>query len=567
MPPPPPPPLSSADSFASGTQPAPSLFSVVPPPIALRASTQSEGGPTDSSSLCAYLGTGTPSRRRDADPEEDDAALQPGPPGARSQETPRIAMLRAALWWAALLGRVGMVGGAGGGAGGGGGGLSSPPAWGDVASPAESASSAGPVDQVTSAGPYGPLLLDTQQQQQQQNQQQQQQNHHHQQQQQQQQDDDDVDGHDQRLQQQQLNQNERGEQHEHEQTKLYHQQQQQKQQQHHQQQHQQQHHSHPQQGYLLQQDQDEYDDYDGGGGGSQQHHDQHLPHPPHHHHLLLLRRPQGPELTNFLSGSRRLAVGGPARTTGPLWGWLSSSTQQQQQRQQQQQQQPQQLQQLQQQLQQLQHRQQQHQQQHHHQQQLQQLQLQELQPHHHHKQHHQQPGQARSRPRRRPMVKTGRFKKMFGWGDFNSNIKTLKLNLLITGKIVDHGNGTFSVYFRHNSTGHGNVSVSLVPPAKALGFGAATQQATLVDPKASKTFNCRVEYEKVDRAKRTSLCNFDPTRNCYQEQTQSHVSWLCSKPFSVICIYVAFFSTDYRLVQKVCPDYNYHSDSPYYPTG
>ncbi|CAN0386257.1 unnamed protein product [Lampetra planeri] len=205
--------------------------------------------------------------------------------------------------------------------------------------------------------------------------------------------------------------------------------------------------------------------------------------------------------------------------------------------------------------------------QHHHQQQLQQLQLQELQPHHHHQQHHQQPGQARSRPRRRPMVKTGRFKKMFGWGDFNSNIKTLKLNLLITGKIVDHGNGTFSVYFRHNSTGHGNVSVSLVPPAKALGFGAATQQATLVDPKASKTFNCRVEYEKVDRAKRTSLCNFDPTRNCYQEQTQSHVSWLCSKPFSVICIYVAFFSTDYRLVQKVCPDYNYHSDSPYYPTG
>ncbi|XP_078737771.1 neurexophilin-1-like [Lampetra fluviatilis] len=266
------------------------------------------------------LGTGTPSRRRDADPEEDDAALQPGPPGARSQETPRVAMLRAALWWAALLGRVGM----------------------------------------------------------------------------------------------------------------------------------------------------------------------------------------GPELTNFLSGSRRLAVGGPARTTGPLWGWLSSSTQQQ---------------------------------------------------------------QPRSRPRRRPMVKTGRFKKMFGWGDFNSNIKTLKLNLLITGKIVDHGNGTFSVYFRHNSTGHGNVSVSLVPPAKALGFGAATQQATLVDPKASKTFNCRVEYEKVDRAKRTSLCNFDPTRNCYQEQTQSHVSWLCSKPFSVICIYVAFFSTDYRLVQKVCPDYNYHSDSPYYPTG
>lgn len=45
-------------------------------------------------------------------------------------------------------------------------------------------------------------------------------------------------------------------------------------------------------------------------------------------------------------------------------------------------------------------------------------------------------------------VKTGKFKKMFGWGDFHSNIKTVKLNLLITGKIVDHGNGTFGVYFR-----------------------------------------------------------------------------------------------------------------------
>nr|XP_032800428.1 putative uncharacterized protein DDB_G0291608 [Petromyzon marinus] len=440
-------------------------------------------------------------------------------------------MLRAALWWAALLGRVGMVGG----------GLSSPPDWGYVTSRAESAPSAEPEDEGARAGPSDPLLLDTKQQN----------RHHHHHQQQQQQHDDDVDGHDQRLQQQQqLNQNERGEQQEHEQPELDLQHQQ---------------HYHPQQGYLLQQDQDDYDDYDGGGG---QHHHHH----PLHHHPLL-RRPQGPELTNLLSGARRLALEVPPRTTGPLWRWLSSSSssthhQQQQQRQQ---------------LTQYGHQQQhrllqehfQQQQLHHyttHQLQLQlqhqqQPQLQQLQQLQHRLHHHEQPGPARSRPRRRPMVKTGRFKKMFGWGDFNSNIKTLKLNLLITGKIVDHGNGTFSVYFRHNSTGHGNVSVSLVPPAKALGFDLATQQATLVDPKASKTFNCRVEYEKVDRAKRTSLCNYDPTRNCYQEQTQTHVSWLCSKPFSVICIYVAFFSTDYRLVQKVCPDYNYHSDSPYYPTG
>ncbi|XP_072104964.1 neurexophilin-1 isoform X1 [Mobula birostris] len=170
-----------------------------------------------------------------------------------------------------------------------------------------------------------------------------------------------------------------------------------------------------------------------------------------------------------------------------------------------------------------------------------------------------------SRVKRRPIVKTGKFKKMFGWGDFYSNIKTVKLNLLITGKIVDHGNGTFSVYFRHNSTGQGNISVSLVPPTKAVEFDLAQQ--TAIDAKDSKIFNCRIEYEKIDRAKKTALCNYDPSKTCYQEQTQSHVSWICSKPFKVICIYISFYSMDYRLVQKVCPDYNYHSDTPYFPSG
>ncbi|KAI4901002.1 hypothetical protein NFI96_006944, partial [Prochilodus magdalenae] len=154
-----------------------------------------------------------------------------------------------------------------------------------------------------------------------------------------------------------------------------------------------------------------------------------------------------------------------------------------------------------------------------------------------------------SRVKRRPIVKTGKFKKMFGWGDFYSNIKTVRLNLLITGKIVDHGNGTFSVYFRHNSTGQGNISVSLVPPVKAVEFDLERQ--SVVYPKDSKIFNCRVDYEKVDRSKRTSLCNYDPSKTCFQEQTQSHVSWICSKPFKVICIYISFYSTDYRLVQKV----------------
>ncbi|XP_063068583.1 neurexophilin-2-like [Engraulis encrasicolus] len=190
-----------------------------------------------------------------------------------------------------------------------------------------------------------------------------------------------------------------------------------------------------------------------------------------------------------------------------------------------------------------------------------------------------------ARSKRRPIIKTGKFKKMFGWGDFHSNIKTVKLNLLITGKIVDHGNGTFSVYFRHNSTGLGNVSVSLVPPNKAVEFqdesqlremaaiaaatGAANGNAATLETQdtLARGFNCRIEYEKTDRSKRTSLCGADPSRVCYQEQTQSHLSWLCSKPFKVICIYIDFSSQDYRLVQKVCPDYNYHSDMPYTSMG
>ncbi|XP_072212706.1 neurexophilin-3 [Excalfactoria chinensis] len=160
---------------------------------------------------------------------------------------------------------------------------------------------------------------------------------------------------------------------------------------------------------------------------------------------------------------------------------------------------------------------------------------------------------------------SGKLKKVFGWGDFYSNIKTVKLNLLITGKVVDHGNGTINVFFRHNSTGQGNISVSLVPPTKAVEFDL--EQQIFIEAKESKIFNCRVEYEKVDRAKKTTLCTYDPSKTCYHEHTQSHVSWVCSKPFKVICIYITFYSIDYRLVQKVCPDYNYHSDVPYFPSG
>ncbi|KAK2820375.1 hypothetical protein Q5P01_023334 [Channa striata] len=166
----------------------------------------------------------------------------------------------------------------------------------------------------------------------------------------------------------------------------------------------------------------------------------------------------------------------------------------------------------------------------------------------------------------RPVMKiygASKFPRTFSWGDFYSNIKTVKLNLLILGKIVDHGNGSLGVYFRHNSTGVGNVSVSLVPPTKEVEFDLVRQ--SVVNPKESKTFNCRVDYEKTERSKKMMLCNYDPSKTCAQEQTQSLVTWMCSKPFQVICVYMSFYSTDYRLVQKVCADY--HSPGANLPTG
>ncbi|KAF3853594.1 hypothetical protein F7725_014282, partial [Dissostichus mawsoni] len=148
----------------------------------------------------------------------------------------------------------------------------------------------------------------------------------------------------------------------------------------------------------------------------------------------------------------------------------------------------------------------------------------------------------------RPIMKVhgaSKFSRTFSWGDFYSNIKTVKLNLLIMGKIVDHGKSSLGVYFRHNSTGVGNVSVSLVPPMKEVEFDLERQ--SVVNPKESKTFNCRVDYEKTERNKKVMLCNYDPSKTCAQEQTQSHVTWI----------------TDYRLVQKVCPDYSSHNPGAY----
>ncbi|XP_064330737.1 neurexophilin-4 [Phalacrocorax carbo] len=180
-----------------------------------------------------------------------------------------------------------------------------------------------------------------------------------------------------------------------------------------------------------------------------------------------------------------------------------------------------------------------------------------------------------SRARRKPSLKSGRTKKIFGWGDFYFNIKTLKFSLLVTGKIVDHINGTFSVYFRHNSSSLGNVSVSIVPPSKAVGFEVLVpappplprpppQQSTLPEGRPAKALNCHVEYEKTNRARKNKPCLYDPSKVCFTEHTQSHAAWLCAKPFKVICIFISFLSIDYKLVQKVCPDYNFQHDNPYF---
>ncbi|CAK6443277.1 unnamed protein product [Pipistrellus nathusii] len=219
------------------------------------------------------------------------------------------------------------------------------------------------------------------------------------------------------------------------------------------------------------------------------------------------------------------------------------------------------------------------------------------------------------RPKRKPSLKAARAKKIFGWGDFYFRVHTLKFSLLVTGKIVDHVNGTFSVYFRHNSSSLGNLSVSIVPPSKrvefggvwlpgpaphplqstlalegvlpglgppALGLAAAAAGAglggslggALAGPlggalgvpgaKESRAFNCHVEYEKTDRARKHRPCLYDPSQVCFTEHTQSHAAWLCAKPFKVICIFVSFLSFDYKLVQKVCPDYNFQSENPYF---
>uniref|UniRef100_H0Y0R5 Neurexophilin 3 n=1 Tax=Otolemur garnettii TaxID=30611 RepID=H0Y0R5_OTOGA len=157
-------------------------------------------------------------------------------------------------------------------------------------------------------------------------------------------------------------------------------------------------------------------------------------------------------------------------------------------------------------------------------------------------------GQPPNRPNHSPSP-SAKVKKIFGWGDFYSNIKTVALNLLVTGKIVDHGNGTFSVHFRHNATGQGNISISLVPPGKAVEFHQ--EQQIFIEAKASKIFNCRMEWEKVERGRRTSLCTHDPAKVCSRDHAQSSATWSCSQPFKVVCVYIAFYSIDYRLVQKM----------------
>lgn len=188
-----------------------------------------------------------------------------------------------------------------------------------------------------------------------------------------------------------------------------------------------------------------------------------------------------------------------------------------------------------------------------------------------------------------PAKTSSKAKKILGWGDFYFNVKTVKFSLLVTGKIVDHINGTFSVYFRHNSSRLGNISVSIVPPSKAVGLEPlepdqvahdgnsvllpdltsqfSSPQSTSSSPMEQQKdvmmvpeLNCRIEYQRTNRSKKTKPCMYDPGQTCYSENTQSQAAWICAKPFKVICIFIAFTGTDYRLVQKVCPDHNHQTE-------
>ncbi|CAG03228.1 unnamed protein product, partial [Tetraodon nigroviridis] len=139
----------------------------------------------------------------------------------------------------------------------------------------------------------------------------------------------------------------------------------------------------------------------------------------------------------------------------------------------------------------------------------------------------------------KPPAKTSpKSKKILGWGDFYFNVKMVKFSLLVTGKIVDHINGTFSVYFRHNSSRLGNISVSIVPPSKAVGWEAfepATSPNTpdqqKQQPEEMTELNCRVEYQRTNRSKKTKPCMYDPGQTCYSENTQSQAAWVCAKHF------------------------------------
>ncbi|TSK20124.1 Thrombospondin type-1 domain-containing protein 7A [Bagarius yarrelli] len=175
------------------------------------------------------------------------------------------------------------------------------------------------------------------------------------------------------------------------------------------------------------------------------------------------------------------------------------------------------------------------------------------------------PANQQTKRRSASNVKPGKLRKMFGWGDFHCNVKSTSLDLLIKGKIVDHGNGTFSIHFVCNSTGVGNVTIGLVPSSRPVEFGLP--QDEVKESVDSKLFNCRVESEEVKQSKSSVRCSYDPSLSCEHQHTHSHVAWLCSKPVKVICVYVSYRSLDYNLLQKICPDYNHHSDAPYVSSG
>lgn len=167
---------------------------------------------------------------------------------------------------------------------------------------------------------------------------------------------------------------------------------------------------------------------------------------------------------------------------------------------------------------------------------------------------------------------------------------TLKFSLLVTGKIVDHVNGTFQRLLPPQLVQPGQpqrqyraalqacrvwgtwllgpvphplqstLALEGAPWAgaplgiAAAGLGLGGTPAVRWRVRSGARWEClgqRVTRFQLPRGVRedeprasTASCLYDLSQVCFTEHTQSQAAWLCAKPFKVICIFVSFLSFD-----------------------